>query len=112
MISDNQQAFLKFLWWNNGNLLKEQQYFVICAHVFGGTSSSNCLKYALRITAIDNESIEALLNKVYVDDLLKSSKNVESAKEFVKDVMNMCKAGEFHLTKFILNNKELLLSIP
>ena len=26
--------------------------------------------------------------------------------------MNICKAGGFDLTKFILNNKELVLSIP
>ena len=37
---------------------------------------------------------------------------MESAKELLKDVMNMCKAGEFHFTKFTSNNKELLLSIP
>ena len=37
---------------------------------------------------------------------------MESAKELVKDVMNMCKAGGFHLTKFISNSKKLLLSIP
>ena len=39
-------------------------------------------------------------------------KDVESAKEVIKDLMNMCKAGGFHLTKFISNNKELILSIP
>ena len=35
----------------------------------------------------------------------------ESAKELVKGVVNLCKAGRFHITKFILNIKELLLSI-
>ena len=37
---------------------------------------------------------------------------MESAKELVKDIINMCKVGGFHLTKFISNRKELLLSIP
>ena len=37
--------------------------------------------------------------------------SVESAKELVKGVANLCKAGRFHITKFILNIKELLLSI-
>ena len=71
----------------------------------------------VRRTALDNESIfgkagsEALQKNFYVDDLLKSFKYVESAKELVKDVINMFEAGGFHLTKFISNSKELLLSI-
>ena len=47
-IPDNQKAFLKFLCWNNGTLLKEPQNFVIYAHVFSGTSSAICSNYALR----------------------------------------------------------------
>ena len=30
----------------------------------------------------------------------------------MKDVINMCKSGGFHLTEFISNNKELLLPVP
>ena len=48
----------------------------------------------------------------YVDDLRKSSGDSEAAKELVKNVINMCKAGGFHLTKVISNNTKLLLSIP
>ena len=109
MVPVNQQSFLKFLWWNNGNLLEEPHDFVMCAYVFGGTSSASCSNYALKKTAIDNESIFGK----DVDFLLKSLKDVESAKELVKDVMSMLsKAGGFHLTKFISNGKKLLLSIP
>ena len=55
MVPDNQQAFLKFLWVNNSNLLEEPQDFVMCAHVFGGTSSASRSNYALRRTAVDNK---------------------------------------------------------
>ena len=95
MVPDNQQAFLKRFWWNNGNLLEEPQHFAVCAHVFGGTSCASCSNYALRRTDVDNKSIfvkaasEALQKKLDVDGLLKSLKDVESAKEIVKDVMNM-----------------------
>ena len=84
--------------------------------VFGVASPASCLNYAFRRTAVDSESIfgkdvsEALQNKFYVDGLLKSSKDVVSAKELVKNVMNMRKAGGSHLTKFISNSKKLLLS--
>ena len=109
MVPVNQQSFLKFLWWNNGNLLEEPHNFVMCAYVFGGTSSASCSNYALKKTAIDNESIFGK----DIDFLLKSLKDVESGKELVKDVMSiLSKAGGFHLTKFISNSKKLLLSIP
>ena len=39
-------------------------------------------------------------------------RDLESAKQLVKDVISMCKSGGFHLTTFISNNKELLLLIP
>ena len=110
MVPDNQQSFLKFLGWNNDNLLEEPQDFVIFSHVFGATSSASCSNYGLRRTAVDKESIfrkdasEVLQKRFYVADLLKSSKDVESAKEIVKNVMNMCKAGVFQLTKFISNS--------
>lgn len=42
---------------------------------------------------------------------MKSLEDLVSAKELVKDVINMCKSGA-HLTKFISNHKELLLSLP
>ena len=47
----------------------------------------------------------------YVGDLLKSMKDLNSTKKLVKDVINMCKPDSFHLTKFISNNMELLLSV-
>ena len=52
----------------------------MCARVLGGPSSASCSNYALRKTAVDNESIlrkaalGALRKNFYVDDLLKPSK--------------------------------------
>ena len=42
IVPDNQQVFLKFSWWNNGNLLEQPQDFIICVHIFGGTSYVIC----------------------------------------------------------------------
>ena len=116
-VPEYQQSFLKFLWWENQVIEKEPQDFVMCAHVFGGTSSASCSNYALHRTAVESQSIygraaEALHHNFYVDDLLKSMRDLESAKQLVKDVISICKSGGFHLTKFISNNKELLFSIP
>ena len=48
----------------------------------------------------------------YVDDLLKSVEDLDTAKILVKNVTNMCRSSGFNLTKFISNSKELLISIP
>ena len=90
----------------------------MCAHVFGATSSASCSNYALGRTAMKNEAVfgesaaNALHHNFYLDDLLNSIGDLDSAKELMKDVINMWKSGGFHLTKFISNNKELLLSVP
>ena len=55
---------------------------------------------------------DALHHNFYVDDLLKSIRDLDSAKQLVKDVIIMWKSGGFHLTKFISNNKGLLFSVP
>ena len=47
-----------------------------------------------------------------MDDLLKSMKDVQSARQLVQKVINMCKSGGFNLTKFLSNSKELLATIP
>ena len=80
---------------NDGNLLQESQGFVMCARFY-------IYKFFKLV----------LQKNFYVDDLLKSLKDVESAKELLKDIMNMCKAVGFQLTKFISSSKGLLLSIP
>ena len=53
-IPEYQQSFLKFLWWENHDIEQEPQDFVMCAHVFGGTSSASCSNYALCRTAVEN----------------------------------------------------------
>ena len=47
-----------------------------------------------------------------MDDLLKSVDDLKTAMILVKNVVDMCKSGEFNLTKFISENRELLKSIP
>ena len=67
----------------------------MCVYVFGGASSSSCCNYALRKT-----------------DLLKSV-NVHKVKsKHVDDVRLMCKAGGFHLAKFIYDDREVLATMP
>ena len=117
LVPDDQQAFWKFLWCSTDNINDEAQDFM-CAHVLGGTSLASCSNYVLRRTALDNKKVYGtdtstrLLRNVYVDDLLKSMKDVQVAKQLLQNVINMCKSGGFNLTKFMSKSKELLATIP
>ena len=48
----DQQSFLKFLWWESRDIDTEPHDYVMCAHVFRATSSASCSNYALRRTAV------------------------------------------------------------
>ena len=39
-------------------------------------------------------------------------RDVQSAKQLVQNVINVCKSGGFNLNKFMSNSKELLATIP
>ena len=90
----------------------------MCSYVFGGVSSAGCSNYTLKRTATDNadqygqEVEEVVGSNFYVGDILKSADDPKTAMIRVKNVVGMCKGGGFHLTKFVSNNRELLISIP
>ena len=87
----------------------------MCIHVFCGISSANCSNYALKRTATDNadqywqEAAEVVRSNFSANDLLKY---VDDPKAMILVKNVGCKRGRFHLTKFISNNRELLISIP
>lgn len=71
--------FLRFLWWQQGNLDQEEVEYRMCVHLFGATSSPSCSCYALRRTAEDGindttpEEAQTVLNNFYVDDCLEQA---------------------------------------
>ena len=90
----------------------------MCTHVFGGTSSSSCSNFVLKKAATDNsdkfaqEAAKTLLRNFSVDDLLKSTKSAEEVVSGIKNIVQMCAAGGFKLTKFISNHPDVLSAIP
>ena len=117
-VPEYQQSFIRFFWWENHNIEEEPPDFAMCARVFGGVSSTSCSNYALKRTVTDNadqygqEAAEVARSSFYVADLLKSVDNPKNGMILVKNLVDMCKSGGFHLTKFISINRELLISIP
>ena len=117
-VPEKHQNVLRFLWWENNNLDCEPSDHQMCVHVFGGTSSPSCSNFALKQTSTDNveefgsAAVQTIQRNFYVDEMLKSVENKEVAIKLVNNVIGMCQKGEFKLTKFIINNKEVLTTIP
>ena len=57
------------------------------------------------------EAAKTVVGIFYVDDLLKSTPDAQSAIGLIKAVKKMCKAGGFNLLKLICNNTVVLNSL-
>ena len=117
-VRQNDCSYLRFLWWPDGNLESPPREYQMLVHLFGATSSPSCANYALRKTALDNESdfdpttIETVLSNFYVDDCLKSVPEKEDAIQLASQLQELLARGGFHLTKWLSNDKDVLQSIP
>ncbi len=117
-VPPEQHDHLRFLWWPEGDLQKYLQEYRMAVHVFGAISSPSVANFVLKKTADLAENKYGLLvantlrRNLYVDDCLKSVKDVETAQQLVRDLVAASKDGGFHLTKFTSNSKEVLHSIP
>ena len=106
---------LRFLWFPHGDLSKDPEEYQMLVHLFGGVWSPCCANYALRKTAVNHADRSLKLYPTvnfYVDDLLKSTKDAESAIRMYKEVTELLSHGGFHLTKWTSNKREVLEVIP
>ncbi len=117
-VAQKDRDFLRFLWWPEGDTSQELVQYRMTVHLFGAVSSPSCACYALRKTAEDSQNsfsadvIDTVNRNFYMDDCLKSLPSEKEAIKMVKDLTAVCQKGGFHLTKWISNNREVLLSIP
>lgn len=117
-VQDSDADFLRFLWWQGGDVSLPPVEHRMTVHLFGATSSPSCASYALRRTAKDNrehfspEVVDTVLHNFYVDDLLKSVSTAEAAKQLITDITTLLHRGGFHLSKWATNSREVLASIP
>ena len=72
----------------------------------------------MRRTAADNkddfaaEVVNAVYNHFYVDDLLISVSDQESAKQILTQLCSLLRRGGFELTKWLSNNRQVLSGVP
>ena len=113
-VPEADQVALRFLWRQSPESAIEVYQFV--RHIFGAKCSPTCSNYALLRSAEDNEMefpIAALAGKrnFYMDDLFKSVKSTDEAKEMQQQLSEMLYLGGFHLTKWVSNEKEVIAQI-
>ena len=117
-IPEEHCKFLRFFWWEDGDLNKEPVECEMCVHPFGAISSKNCVIFALHQTAFDNldafgnEAMKTLLQDFYVDDMLKADDNQDKIISLLQNIIGMCGEGGFNITKFVCPNSDVLDTIP
>ena len=117
-VTNDDCNYLRFLWWDDGDLSKPPSEYCMTVHLFGATSSPSCTSFCLKRTAEDNrnrfseEAIKTLERSFYVDDSLKSTRSVDDAISLVSELRSLLQTGGFRLRKWISNSREVLASIP
>ncbi|KAK3713870.1 hypothetical protein QZH41_010920, partial [Actinostola sp. cb2023] len=117
-VREEDQNFLRFLWWQDGDVEKKAEEYCMNVHLFGAGSSPACANYALKRTADDNEDeygvkvANTLRRNFYVDDVLESAQTEGEAIELATDVKKACANGGFNLTKFVGNTERIIESVP
>ena len=100
---------LRFLWMSGDKI---EHYRMTC-HLFGGKWCSSSSAYALRLTVQDAEAMHPIVksaveNSFYVDDLLHSCADRDEARTVIHETPKVLLDGGFTLTKFVVNDKELV----
>lgn len=116
LVSPELRNYIRFLWWESGDLEREPQEYQMAVHLFGAASSPGCanfgLKYLARQYKDDYPSASAFIEKnFYVDDGLTSVPSIEEAKKLIVEAQDLCKRGGLRLHKFNSNEREVLDSV-
>lgn len=112
------QDYLRFLWWNNGDIESEPSVYRMKVHLFGAASSPGCANYGLKHVAAQGRgrfseaTIHFIERNFYVDDGLISVSTAEEAIQLVSEARQLCSSGRLRIHKFVSNCQEVLASIP
>ena len=111
------RKFLRFLWWEKGDLETEPKEFCMNVHLFGAASSPGCANFGLKEIANKYEeecgsaAANFVRNDFYVDDGLGSVPTSEEAIELITKTMDLCRRGGLRLHKFVSNSREVMEAI-
>ncbi|XP_073671735.1 uncharacterized protein [Paramisgurnus dabryanus] len=112
------QDYLRFLWWENGDLDSPPSIFRMKVHLFGAASSPGCANFGLKHLAAQGQdkfnpsTVKFIQRNFYVDDGLVCATSNAEAIQLIKKARDLCSTGKLRLHKFVSNSKEVLKSIP
>lgn len=112
-VPPDNRNYLRFLWWENGDLERETQECRMTVHLFGASSSPGCANFGLKYLAEQYKSeyptASSFVKKnFYVDDGLISVPLIEEPKELIGKAQTLRKHGGLRLHKFNSNKNEVL----
>lgn len=116
VVHEADRDFLRFLWWEDGNLYAEPKEYRMKVHLFGAASSLGCANYGLKYLAKSQEELQAaasflVQNDFYVDNGLTSVETEEETIQLIHDAQSMCANGGLRVHKFVSNNKNVINSV-
>ncbi|KAM7380993.1 hypothetical protein PAMP_004254 [Pampus punctatissimus] len=117
-VAKEHQDYLRFLWWDNGDLNSKPSVYRMKVHLFGAASSPGCSNFGFKHLAsqglgkFSEESIKFIQRSFYVDDGLISVSSPGEAIHLIEESRALCRTGNLRLHKFISNNEEVLATIP
>ncbi|XP_068697544.1 uncharacterized protein [Montipora foliosa] len=116
-LTNKYRDLLRFFWWDQGDVKKDDQKYRIKVHLFGAASSPACANYGFKKAADDREkefgknAADFTRRDFYVDDGLKSVKDVVTAIELIQKTQGMCSKAGLKLHKFSSNQKEVIQAV-
>ena len=113
VIPPEQRDALRFLWYVGDRVV----HYRMTRHVFGGIWCSSSSSYALLRTIRDNPGypkivVDTIRECFYVDDCLRSLPDRESVPLVIEGTRELLSKGGFKLTKFVVNDPELMDLVP
>ena len=96
VVAEEHRDLLRFLWWLDGDPLKEVVEYRMKVHLFGASSSPGCANFGLKRAADDDEeefgtkAAVFIRKNFYVDDGLKSVPTVPEAILLIKASQAIC----------------------
>ncbi len=117
-VAPRDQDYLRFLWWEGGNMENPPSVFRMKVHLFGAASSPGCANFGLKHLAakgagkFSEATVRFIQRNFYVDDGLTSLDSEAEAVQLVREARDLCNTGKLRLHKFITNSKKVLATIP
>ena len=116
-VPENQQDFLRYLWFEDGDPSKPIEHNRMTVHAFGVGSSGPASNFVLKKTAVENTPnvpqliVLIVLLNFYVDDCLYSAPTDEDMVERYLLLDKLCASGKFELRKVESNSEKVLESV-